>query len=53
VTVATVVARPPVKPLLCPVCRRHLGTTTAPVGSLVTVKCGSKECKRWRHVLVI
>jgi hypothetical protein len=36
--------------LLCPVCRRHLGETTAAPGAMVTMKC--EGCKRWRPVVV-
>lgn len=41
---------PQVKQLLCPVCRRHLGETTAAPGTTVTMKC--MGCKRWRPVIV-
>jgi len=50
--VAVVKPLPPpvVHKLHCPVCRRHLGETTAAIGATVTMKCDG--CKRWRPVIV-
>ena len=48
----TPVSPPPVQisisKLACPVCGRHLGETTAPAGSTVTVKC--RRCDKWRRI---
>jgi uncharacterized protein YbaR (Trm112 family) len=44
-----VTAPPQARPILCPVCRRRLGQTTATAGAL-TLKC--PECRRWRVVVI-
>jgi uncharacterized protein YbaR (Trm112 family) len=41
--------KPDARPLVCPVCRRRLGQTTATAGTL-HLKC--PDCRKWRVVIL-